>query len=161
MSADNGIYILKTPAPKGSGFEFRVKEFTNVEDLTFENVNGNPYSIVGIYIDVTPFASQDYALSYAHDLYDINENEGGIIEYGIQIIEFEKTFMEFVILAIPQIRQILKDTINKKIRGNFEEKSKLYLIQRDCELLNKLLEKYPNLREDVIDEKSFVEGIIE
>jgi hypothetical protein len=148
MSADNGIYILKTLAPTGRGFEFRIIHAQAIENLTYQHPTGNPCEIINYYLDTKVMTNQNKALKSAHNLYEEYTKDGGYVEYGVSIIEFEKTFEEFIILAIPQLRQMIKDTINGKINTNYDEGSKLYEIQSCCELLRKLLHIHPELRKD-------------
>ena len=54
MSADNGIYILKTPKDNNEGFEYRVIHSQAIENIYWDDVNGYDYD------DPNPVILLDY-----------------------------------------------------------------------------------------------------
>lgn len=99
MSADNGIYILKTP--KGNSFEFRVKELQAVENVDWDYAN-NSYTIDDdiriinareMWADCQIFYDEQIALDEARRLYDLSLDDFGFEpEDGIQIITILREF---------------------------------------------------------------------
>lgn len=93
MSADNGIYVLKTPQPNG-GFEYRVKEAHNIETIF---VRDNPKRADQRMLIDTFGASQVFtddldAFTAANDMLLDIEQEGGEVEYGVLMIELDQSF---------------------------------------------------------------------
>lgn len=103
MSADNGIYILRTRDPSGD-HEFRVMHAQNIEDLEYwpldqDMDNDSPSNwerreevcpdvARNWFVDAEVFTNEDEAYEYARQLYD----EYPIVEYGICPIDVEFPF---------------------------------------------------------------------
>lgn len=83
MSADNGIYILKTKDG------FRVIHAQAIENVTYEpNEDGwNPYEIWAYFHRVAPFTELKAALARAHQLYKEHIAHGPV-EYGVCDLDF-------------------------------------------------------------------------
>ena len=93
MSADNGIYILKTPHRfKKDVFEWRVAECMNSEDFTLDALGGEPLwnlSYVWNYFSKCEvYTSGEAALQQALALYE----KCTICEYGIRPITMDQPF---------------------------------------------------------------------
>lgn len=94
MSADNGIYILKTP--KNDGFEYRVEHLQSIENLDWdENICGytreDNIRIINareMFSDAKVFDNEKDALQFAADLH----KELGWTEYGICFLEIDLEF---------------------------------------------------------------------
>jgi hypothetical protein len=93
MSSDNGIYILKTP--KENGFEYRVTHAQAIDNLWWENEDGNPKEIVAYFGSCRVFTSDDEAFLEAKRLYD----DYGYTEYGIIKIDMPLPFSEYELQA--------------------------------------------------------------
>ena len=106
VSADNGVYILRTR--KGTGFEYRVRELQAVENVDWDHNKWNDeYKRLGNYTDdddvrimnaremwanVPVFALEDEAFDEAKRLYDETMADYGILEYGVAFIEIDREF---------------------------------------------------------------------
>jgi hypothetical protein len=108
MSADNGVYILETPAKKGS--EFRVAHLQAIDNLHCHFCKKHPNKFkkgcreceIGycehkdckiknarqMWSGCEIFYSMDEAMKEADSLYD----EVGYAEYGIQVIQIDRPF---------------------------------------------------------------------
>lgn len=115
MSADNGIYILRTPSPfpqgdgskyEGDGYEYRVTHAQAIDNLWYcpqeweeagvassQSIeeNGNPREIVNYFGDVDVLMDRTEALVKADEMLQ----ELTICEYGISFIYLSKTFDEY------------------------------------------------------------------
>lgn len=90
MSADNGVYILKTPNFKTGHTEFRVAHCQAIENI---NYPGEEVKYIKMYFGKSKICkSQIEALTEAQRIYDQLNEDGFCIEYGIQTIELEKEF---------------------------------------------------------------------
>jgi hypothetical protein len=90
MSADNGIYILKTPNFKTGHTEFRVSHCQAIENIDYP---GEEVKYIKMYFGKSKiYKSQIEALTEAQRIYDKLEEDGFIIEYGIQTIELNREF---------------------------------------------------------------------
>ena len=97
MSADNGIYILRTPArPVRTGnsyvnqhdvYEYRVAECQAIENIDYHDLYANAY-----FGDCVPTYSEDEALKTAHRLLKEISDSGGICEYGVAIMRKDFPF---------------------------------------------------------------------
>lgn len=103
MSADNGIYVLKTKVDKfwvreapelfedrGPGrFEYRVAHAMAVENICYNMKTGDyqkdfiPEIVFDYFGDCRVFIDEGEALKYAHEL----EKEYDILEYGVSILD--------------------------------------------------------------------------
>jgi hypothetical protein len=101
VSADNGIYTIKTP--KGDGFEFRVAHIQGFESIEWSDTEPNPNGGFGwytqdpdvliknariIYEHVPVFTVEKEALEEAFRL----QAEMGYTEYGICFLEIPREF---------------------------------------------------------------------
>lgn len=79
MSADNGIYVLRTKDG------YRVREFTNVEDLNYDW----ELFVWLRYKDCTVYANEADALEEARTIYrEIMDSDFPILEYGTLILDY-------------------------------------------------------------------------
>lgn len=91
MSADNGVYILKT------GKQYRVKHLQAIDNLYWDN-NGNyhdhmlPTKIVKMFGECKYTYSADKALNIALTILD----ELSICEYGIVLLDAKKSWKEII-----------------------------------------------------------------
>jgi hypothetical protein len=106
MSADNGIYILKTP--KGAGFEYRVRELQAVENVNWDSLKFKDVGLTGDYTDddsvrivnardmwegAPVFATRDEALVEACRLEErIAKSDFPILEYGVGFVHINREF---------------------------------------------------------------------
>lgn len=86
MSADDGIYILKTP--KGTSHEYRVAHLQAIENLTYEDEDGDILEMWRMFHHSPVFTSNTDAFSLAETLRDIQLPP----EYGISKITLQKEF---------------------------------------------------------------------
>jgi hypothetical protein len=91
MSADNGIYVLKTPNFKTGHSEFRVAHRQAIENIHYP---GEQIKYLKMYFgDCEVFTSEAQAMLEASKLYDeIMESDFPIIEYGISKIVLDREF---------------------------------------------------------------------
>lgn len=93
MSADNGVYVLKTKDK-----QYRVACFQNSEELHYDNLTNSykkEYTSYGLYQkfkDTRYTRNPEIAINIAMDL----EKELSVCEYGIQIIHTDKTWGDIV-----------------------------------------------------------------
>ena len=90
MSTDNGIYILKTPGILGP--DFRVAERQAIENIWWENSEGNPEEVVFYFATANFFCTQQEARDFAFDL----AAQCDILKYGISEIELPHSFEWYV-----------------------------------------------------------------
>lgn len=102
MSADNGIYILASPAPQ-LGTVYRVAHASAIDNFDWYK-NHQPHNL-GAYMLVVwghseVFFDRAAALAAAHKMRD---SYGGFVEYGICDIHADQTFYgdEFRYKTIP------------------------------------------------------------
>lgn len=106
MSADNGIYILKTPvsdfaAIKGDGFEYRVSYHSAVENYCWDDMHHCDSNDPNIQIinaqkmwkDCIVYHNLDDAMKEAARQYTEWCRDGMYLEYGISVIEIPKIFV--------------------------------------------------------------------
>jgi hypothetical protein len=100
MSADNGIYVLKTKmtGDKPPYFVYRVIHAQAIENLYYDvttgrhNENFTPEEVYSYFKECMPFFDEGEALCYAHKLAD----QHPILEYGVCILDHgEQTFETF------------------------------------------------------------------
>jgi len=101
MSADNGIYILKTPRHEdkheqildGNIFEYRVAHAQAIENIYWEYEDGNPEEII-IYFGGCEIMKEKEAHEEAFRLEHkiISDPICPILEYGISTIELPHSF---------------------------------------------------------------------
>lgn len=95
MSADNGVYILKTTGDKGT-YEYRVRELQAVENVYWNARTGRDSTSHDIWIknarrmwkDAPVFPHEDVALNAALEIY----KRLSVCEYGIATITIERRF---------------------------------------------------------------------
>lgn len=89
MSADNGIYILKT-----EGDEFRVAHCQAIENLTYGDPGGDEEYMLLLFSDSEVFGDEQEAMMKAKELYDeiMADEFCPVVEYGIQFISLPKKF---------------------------------------------------------------------
>jgi hypothetical protein len=95
MSADNGVYILRTPVDaniKENGYEYRVIETSGIDNIYFFFPNGNPTTIVDMFGRCQVLEDAGEAQEFAKKLADECMAGFGILEYGISTIEFDIPF---------------------------------------------------------------------
>lgn len=100
MSADNGIYILKSPKDNGDGFEFRVTHAQAIENIYWnpdaneEGPDVNPKSLIDYFGEcelLTEQDAQDKALAIEKEILD--DDFCPILEYGINTLEVPRSFL--------------------------------------------------------------------
>lgn len=93
MSADNGVYILKSPVPPDSGeFEYRVTHAMAIDNINYEpDVEGfNTERLKRYFGSCHVFRDKSKALINADEI----ARECEILEYGIQFIDLPFCFPE-------------------------------------------------------------------
>lgn len=105
MSADDGIYILKTK--KGDGFEYRVEHLQAVENVDWDENLPNSYHGLGDHTDDDDvriknaremwkhspiFVTQESAFANAQQVYEEVNWDGFPVEYGISVIAIDREF---------------------------------------------------------------------
>ncbi len=100
MSADNGVYLLKTPTLAGV-FEWRVIHAQAIDNIFYdeaEHGEGNPKYVVDYFGEAPVFEKHTQALAFASQIYDdiMNDDWGGIVEYGICGIELPHPFSWYI-----------------------------------------------------------------
>lgn len=121
MSADNTILILRLKD------EFRVGHFHAVENIYWSwegQTHSNPVSVrVFEFFHNSPKTNtQQEALKVAQDLYD----DIGYVEYGIQSITIDKTFLEIVNEAKEDIQKEIY-ILSQKFEFSIAEDLKIVL----------------------------------
>jgi len=104
MSADNGIYILKTPVDKNGAFEWRVAHAQAIESIYYKNEEGNPEYVVQFFGKAPVFTNREEAVKLANKIeaHILMDDFCPIVEYGICEIELPHSFFYY------------KNRINKK-----------------------------------------------
>lgn len=107
MSADNGVYILKTKD------QYRVAHFSAVENLYYNQLDkGNnklcSLEVVMEYANVKFTRKKEVALDIASNIL----KHLPICEYGISFIETEKTWKKILIEAKKEARQIINSGVD-------------------------------------------------
>lgn len=90
MSADNGIYILKSPVENGKGFEFRVIEAQAIENI-MDSYGVNSEHLIKYFGEAEVLDEQqahEKAFQMEHEIY---QSEIPILEYGIRTITIDRS----------------------------------------------------------------------
>jgi hypothetical protein len=97
MSADNGIYVLKTRGINGE-FEYRVREVHNIESIYAPGNAKIPDTevLVSTFGQVEVFTDDLTAFTIANDLLFDIEQDGDKVEYGVLMIEFDLSFPDTI-----------------------------------------------------------------
>jgi len=99
MSADNGVYILRSK--KGKTFEYRVKMLQAIEDLEWDHKYKKYSEDAQVHINnarkfwkgCKVYKTEQEALKEAYKLHDeIMKDDLGMCEYGIRTITILKEF---------------------------------------------------------------------
>jgi len=100
VSADNGIYLLKTPQENSDGFEYRVIHAQAIENIYFDdtlpnhnNPEGTPEEVVA-YFGNCEVLTEEAAQKKALKIYDeiMEDDFCPIVEYGICPINLPHSF---------------------------------------------------------------------
>ena len=94
MSADNGIYILATPIGNGQ-YEYRVIHAMAIENITDNDINGDPEVVMAYFGNAPVFTSHDEALKHAKHL----ASSVPILQYGIVDIDLPYPFSHYILVA--------------------------------------------------------------
>ena len=96
MSADNGIYILKTPKPRfNNEFEYRVTECSAIDNIDYYPPGSEKRdAMVVLYFGKSDFyGSLDAAMQEATRIYtELMSGPFPICEYGISVINWADEF---------------------------------------------------------------------
>jgi len=93
MSADNGIYILKTKGPILT--EWRVAHCQGIDDIFYENTSGDDEVLLDYFGQSPIFTNHKDACKYAFKLYnEIMDDDFPICEHGIVEILINRPFPE-------------------------------------------------------------------
>ena len=101
MSADNGIYILKTPNDTPGfehEFEWRVVHAQAIESIYYENEEGNPEYVVTIFGEAPVFTDREEAIKLANKIeaHMLMDDFCPVVEYGICVIELPHPFSYYL-----------------------------------------------------------------
>ena len=107
MSADNGIYLLKTPKDGGEACDYRVIHAQDIDSIYWNEktsdygLNVNPKILMDYFGDA-PCLSEEEARNKASEMADeiMNDDYCPYLEYGIQIIELDHSFSWYAKKAI-------------------------------------------------------------
>ena len=98
MSADNGIYILKTKASKGKGHEYRVSHAQAIENVYYDVSSGEqwenfiPERAFQYFSEAKVLTDSKTALWTAHTLAETYS----VLEYGVSILDHsDQVFQTF------------------------------------------------------------------
>ena len=95
MSADNGIYILQTPKTQNdkSNFECRVIHATAIENITYDNPEGDPQAVVD-YFERSEILNKEDAIKLAENMQNeiLHDDFCPFLEYGICLIALPHPF---------------------------------------------------------------------
>lgn len=92
MSADNGIYILRTK-DENNVYEYRVAHLGAIENLYYSDQTGDEVYMWLFFRKSPLFYDRDQAIDYARKLEkEILDDDFGVIEYGIVLLEINKQF---------------------------------------------------------------------
>jgi hypothetical protein len=145
MSADNGIYILKTPTPGGE-FEYRVREMGAVENLSWDGADysHDPRVLIAnarkMWKNAPLFTDHGAALVHADEL----SKTTPILEYGISTITVDVPFdpdtdlepVGYVLISKKQLKILEYSTQDFKrmsLPGTDESADQLFKIMKDCQ----------------------------
>lgn len=136
MSADNGIYILRTP--KGNGFEYRVANLQCIENYTWDRDHNCESDNPDVHIEnartmwgnCKAFYSQQEALLEADKLL----RESYICEYGICSIKIPREFDDNSMPAISaeEIMASIK-TVSKVVMEVNEKLSEVSILMENMQ----------------------------
>lgn len=95
MSADDGVYVLETPTTDGKGFEYRVTHAMAIENIHWDEVEGEQDEIVptqaqNYWGESEVYTDKGQALVAAHDL--ANKSKPWYPEYGVNLIHWNQPF---------------------------------------------------------------------
>lgn len=99
MSADNGIYILQTPHYTGdkNNFDYRVIHAQAIENIFFENKDGNSMEVIKYFGKAEVFDNHKKAMEKAREMEkEIFDSSFPVLEYGISTITLKYPFQFFV-----------------------------------------------------------------
>lgn len=100
MSADNGIYLLKTPKENSLEFEYRVIHAQAIENIYYDeripshyNPEGAPEEVIAYFGECVPM-TKDQAIEKAFEMESeiLKDDFCPIIEYGIVTIDLPRPF---------------------------------------------------------------------
>lgn len=92
MSADNGIYILQTKDENGV-LEYRVAHLGAIENLYYSDPSGDEVYMWLFFRKSPLFYDKNDAYEWAKEIEkEILDDDFGIIEYGIVLLEVNKSF---------------------------------------------------------------------
>ena len=94
MSADNGVYILRTTTPKKCVFEYRVAHLQAIENISSNKLESKKWaSVVKDYFgNSMVYSTREGAWEKAGKIYDTIVNGGDICEYGIVEIHVNRRY---------------------------------------------------------------------
>lgn len=99
MSADNGIYILKTPKYGESSFEYRTAYHQAIDNINYNEPSpghGNALAVLRYFGDCKVHTDEDAAWLVAYDM----EKDCDYLEYGVSMVELPHSMRCYGILAI-------------------------------------------------------------
>jgi len=98
MSADNGIYLLKTPADDGESFEYRVIHAQAIDNIYWDGTapdHNNPDGVPEIF-GACDILTEEEANKKAFELEEeVLNDDFGILEYGVSTIELPYSFSKY------------------------------------------------------------------
>ncbi|HBN04360.1 MAG TPA: hypothetical protein DD434_01030 [Bacteroidales bacterium] len=120
MSADNGVYILKT-----ADGQYRVKEFSAIDNLNWSFIHFRPEHYVPTRIleyfgNCKHTYNRDTALNIAQNIY----NHLHVCEYGIQTIPINRTWNRIKHDSIDYARQEIKSLNDNNVDGRYNAEAK-------------------------------------
>ena len=94
MSADNGVYILRTTTTQKGVFEYRVTYAQAIENIYFNKLGSKKWaSVVKDYFgNSMVYSTREGAWEKAGKVYDAIVNGGDICEYGIEEIHVNRRY---------------------------------------------------------------------
>jgi hypothetical protein len=115
MSADNGIYILRTKLRSNEGFEgyeYRVTEAQAIENIYYyaEGTKLREAELVRYFGRSEVFLGKVDALVFARDKAEELEKNNYPLEYGVSVIKWDKPFPE---MTIEEAKRILDEEFNR------------------------------------------------
>lgn len=92
MSADDGVYILRTPEPEGNGFEFRIAHCQAIENATQPDPDYADDYMFRVFGRSFVLHQEGLATATAHLFHQDLVLRGGDPEYGVQLVEVDRPF---------------------------------------------------------------------
>ena len=138
MSADNGIYVLRTAGPDGVTCEYRVTEAQNIEDLTYDVATNKyrkdfiPERAFAFFRHASVFSAPSEAFAYAFELAE----KAPILEYGVSMLDHtHQTYPSHLTEEDLERYEVEVDKTINRIRGTREQELQRKRAEAEVEVI--------------------------